>query len=221
MEDIHTTDEIRQGELQALTRAERRDLQTQRILEAAKCCFVRSGFQGASMQQICTEADMSPGALYRYFPSKEAIIEAIAEADRREDAEIFATVLGNPSPVDGIVETGLAHIRHVHERGLAPLFAEIRAESMRNEAICQTCVQSRGQVAAMIRDYLEAAIARGEIDPPVDLDTLLVMIMAVGEGIAMNDLPGMGFSPERLEPLLRAMVEGMLRPKKTAAAQGA
>ena len=72
----------------AMTRAERRDQQTQRVLEAAKTCFVRSGFQGASMQEICAQADMSPGALYRYFPSKEAIIEAICAADRREDARV-------------------------------------------------------------------------------------------------------------------------------------
>lgn len=54
---------------QAVTRAERRDQQTQRILDAARACFVRHGFQGASMQQICAEAGMSPGALYRYFAS--------------------------------------------------------------------------------------------------------------------------------------------------------
>jgi hypothetical protein len=46
------------------TRAERRDQQIQRILEAAQACFVRSGFQGASMQQICAECGMSPGALF-------------------------------------------------------------------------------------------------------------------------------------------------------------
>ena len=44
------------------------------ILEAAQRCFVRSGFHHASMQDICAEAGMSPGKLYRYFPSKEAII---------------------------------------------------------------------------------------------------------------------------------------------------
>ena len=43
------------------------------ILAAAQRCFVRSGFHGASMQEICAEAGMSPGNLYRYFPSKEAI----------------------------------------------------------------------------------------------------------------------------------------------------
>ena len=44
------------------------------ILAAAQRCFVRSGFHGASMQDICAEAGMSPGNLYRYFPSKEALM---------------------------------------------------------------------------------------------------------------------------------------------------
>ena len=62
------------------------------ILAAAARCFVRSGFHGASMQDICTEAGMSPGNLYRYFPSKEALIAGIAERDRAEVAQQFASV---------------------------------------------------------------------------------------------------------------------------------
>ena len=60
------------------------------ILAAAQRCFVRSGFHGASMQDICAEAGMSPGNLYRYFPSKEALIAGIAERDRAEVAQQFA-----------------------------------------------------------------------------------------------------------------------------------
>jgi TetR/AcrR family transcriptional repressor of uid operon len=59
-------------------RARNREAQEERILTAAMNCFIRSGFRGASMNEICSEAGMSPGALYRYFPSKEAIIEKIA-----------------------------------------------------------------------------------------------------------------------------------------------
>ena len=54
----------------AQLQSDRRD----EILGAAQRCFVRSGFHGASMQDICAEAGMSPGNLYRYFPSKEALI---------------------------------------------------------------------------------------------------------------------------------------------------
>ena len=66
--------------------ADRRD----EILSAAQRCFVRSGFHQTSMQEICTEAGMSAGNLYRYFPSKEAIIAGIAERDRAEVAQDFA-----------------------------------------------------------------------------------------------------------------------------------
>src|SRR5215211_1526704 len=61
------------------------------ILQAAARCFARSGFHGASMQDICAEATMSPGNLYRYFPSKEALIAGIAERDRAEVAQEFAS----------------------------------------------------------------------------------------------------------------------------------
>jgi TetR/AcrR family transcriptional repressor of uid operon len=198
----------------SMSRAEKRDQQTQRIMDAAKNCFVRHGFQGASMQQICTECGMSPGALYRYFPSKESIIEAITEADRREDSEIFSAMFDNPSVVDGVVEAAMAHIRHVHDRNIAPLFAEIRAESMRNPAIRLTCHENMSAVSGRLGLYIGSAIERGEIDPPGDLPTVLAMFMAIGEGLAINDLPTLGFAPDKLEPLVRGTIEGMLRPRK-------
>lgn len=195
-----------------LTRAERRDQQVRRILDAAKTCFVRYGFQGASMQQVCAEAGMSPGALYRYFRSKEAIIEAICEADRAEDAKLFARVLQNPSVVDGVVEGAMAHMRHMHETNAAPLFAEIYAESMRNDVVGVTCLENAQNVQEMFHGYLASAIRRGEIDPVVDLDALLPSLMAIAHGMALNDLPSLGISYEKLERVIRATVEGLLRP---------
>ncbi len=52
------------------------------ILDAAEQCFSRSGFHQTSMSDICQAAGMSPGNLYRYFPSKEAIIAGIIERHR-------------------------------------------------------------------------------------------------------------------------------------------
>lgn len=197
---------------QTLSRAERRDQQTQRILDAAKLCFVRSGFQGASMHEICAEAGMSPGALYRYFSSKEAIIEAICEADRREDARIFEAVLSNPNVIDGLVFGAMTHIRYVHETNAAPLFAQICAEAMRNGAVESTCRFHMEQVQAMFRDYIGRARERGEIDPPVELDIVVPTLMAIVHGMALNDLPSIGVPFEKLEVLVRASLEGMLRP---------
>lgn len=204
-----------------VSRAERRDLQTQRILDAAKTCFVRSGFQGASMHQICAEAGMSPGALYRYFASKEAIIEAITDQHRRDDAELYARMFSNPDVIDGVVQTALAHVRQVHERRMAPLFAEIRAESMRNPTIERCCMLNMEAIRVQFRDYLRAAEERGEIAPLVDLDTLMTALMAIDEGLALNDLLSQGVDPAKLETLVRASVIAILRPSAAHAAAGA
>ena len=60
----------------------------------------------------------------------------------------------------------------------------------------------------MFRGYLGGAIERGEIDPPVDLETLLPTIMAIGHGMALNDLPSLGVPLDKLEILVRAIDRG-------------
>src|SRR3954466_1279940 len=104
------------------------------ILSAAQTCFARSGFHQTSMQEICAEAGMSPGNLYRYFPSKEAIIAGIAERDR---AEVGAE-LGAAKFTDDFFATFEALARHhLVERNAddVGLCTEMVAESRRNPAI--------------------------------------------------------------------------------------
>ncbi|MGL4490965.1 MAG: TetR/AcrR family transcriptional regulator [Rhizobiaceae bacterium] len=196
-------------------RAEKREAQTARIMDAARKCFVQSGFRGASMHEICREADMSPGALYRYFPSKEAIIEAIAENDRREDQMILSTMTEGPTLIDGFMKAGMAHFAMVRERGMAPLFTEIRAESMRNEAVRNVCMTNQNQVIQAFHAFLTYGVARGEIKPILELDAIVPMILAIGEGIIMGDLEEKGVSPDKIETVLRAMLNAVLRPVNT------
>src|SRR5215467_9131451 len=49
----------------------------QEILAAAKACFARDGFLGISIADICQEAGISPGHLYHYFDSKDAILDVV------------------------------------------------------------------------------------------------------------------------------------------------
>ena len=54
-------------------------VQRERILVAARQCFIDKGFHGASMALIADTAGMSPGLMYRYFPSKNAIVLEIIQ----------------------------------------------------------------------------------------------------------------------------------------------
>ncbi len=160
---------------------------------------------------------MSPGALYRYFPSKEAIIEAIAEAERAEDAEIFEKMLDNPDVVDGFVSAAIAHLEHVHRCGTAPLFTEVRAEGMRNAAVRKSCEASMEHAQQSIHNYLQTAIDRGEISPRAPLEILLPVMMAIGEGLVLADLPAKGVPVEQIEKLMRAAITANLRPANSPA----
>ena len=60
--------------------------------------------------------------------------------------------------------------------------------------------------------YLGEAQERGEIDPPVELDVVLPVMMSIAHGMALNDLPARGVPLEKLEILFRAIAGGMLRP---------
>src|SRR5580704_9593447 len=51
-------------------------LNRERILEAAKEAFTRSG-PNASLDDIAREAGVGPGTLYRHFPTRDALIEAV------------------------------------------------------------------------------------------------------------------------------------------------
>ena len=57
------------------------------ILDAAERSFVRAGFHRTTMQDVAAEAGMSPGNLYRYFPSKDALVAGLCERDRGELGE--------------------------------------------------------------------------------------------------------------------------------------
>src|SRR5918995_5580677 len=62
------------------------------ILNAAERSFCRSGFHRTTMQDVAAEAGMSPGNLYRYFPSKDALVAGLCERDRAGLANEFAEV---------------------------------------------------------------------------------------------------------------------------------
>src|SRR3569833_2476805 len=106
------------------------------IMAAAERRFVRSGFHQTSMQEICAEVGMSPGNLYRYFPSKEALIAGIAERDRAEVAQEFA----NADLSQGLfaVLKGMAH-HHFTVRPIeqVKLCTEVMAEARRNPEIAR------------------------------------------------------------------------------------
>src|SRR6478735_1067894 len=127
---------LRRGKAMTKLNIQRQTDRRDEILSAAQRCFVRSGFHQASMQEICAEAGMSAGNLYRYFPSKEALIAGIAERDRAEVAQDFARA--DLSQGLFAVLEGMAHHHFaVRPKEQVKLCTEIMSEARRNTEIAR------------------------------------------------------------------------------------
>lgn len=58
---------------------EHKDEVRRRLLEAARTCLERAGYQDVTTRAILAEAELSTGTFYNYFRSKEHLYEALAE----------------------------------------------------------------------------------------------------------------------------------------------
>lgn len=180
------------------------------VLAAARSCFARSGFHGASMQQICAEAQMSPGALYRYFPSKEAIIEAIAEEERVDAAACGAALHGEGDIIDRITATGMDYLRQTLDPDTGGLMVEIWSESIRNTAIGRRFHEIEAEVRRAFHAELTRAQAAGEIDRSIDIAVALTVLFAVADGLVMRLQIEDEADIETIEPYLRRVIRGLL-----------
>jgi TetR/AcrR family transcriptional repressor of uid operon len=186
------------------------DNRRQQILDAARLCFARSGFRGASMQEICLAAKISPGGLYRYFPSKEAIIEAIAQDERCGAAELIEAMRGDGPLLDRMTRCALGYFGYMRDPGACELMAEISAESLRNSEIGKRFAKIDQSVRGVMREIFDEAIARGEMPPVADMEATISLIQAAIDGIALRQINDPDLSPARVEPLLRRLLAGVL-----------
>jgi AcrR family transcriptional regulator len=182
------------------------------ILTAAQRCFVRSGFHGASMQDICAEARMSPGNLYRYFPSKEALMAGIAERDRAEVAQEFASA--DLSQGFFAVLEGMAH----HHFAVRPdeqvlLCTEVMAESRRNPEIARISAAFDADVRRWLSDLLHTAAERGDIPGDIDFDGVVTMLMIIADGVWWRRALDRNFDPEAMVPIFMDVTRHMLRSR--------
>ena len=68
------------------------------ILDAAIECFARRGFQRTSMEDIIRESNLSTGAIYSYFQSKDQIIEALANERHDREKQLVQQALAGEWP---------------------------------------------------------------------------------------------------------------------------
>lgn len=107
------------------------------ILDSIKGVFAAKGFDGASMQDLARSAGMSAGNFYRYFPSKNAIIEAMVELDLAHINDQFSEIMASSDPRGTFRRVIKNRIETIVVDDKGPLWAEIEAASGRRTEIAE------------------------------------------------------------------------------------
>jgi TetR/AcrR family transcriptional regulator, repressor for uid operon len=185
-----------------------------RILDAAERSFCLSGFHRTTMQDVAAEAGMSPGNLYRYFPSKDALVAGLCECDRlslgREFSELGATA------GDFLVAfraLGRKHFEHANT-AKAKLCLEIWAEATRNPAIAALQADFDNTLVEQLAAAFERAKGSGFVHPSVNARAVASIVSKLGDGLFVRRAVAADFDPDRevaeVFAVIAALIQGTI-----------
>jgi AcrR family transcriptional regulator len=185
------------------------------ILEAAERAFLRAGFHASSMQDVAAEARMSPGNLYRYFRSKEAIVAGLCARDQEELATNVQTLLSCGNPLAGIEMLLRQHLLE-EPRERFQMIVEIWAEATRKPEIANLCSGIDGHVRGGLAQVIEAAKRLGLAPADVDTNFVVRTMMTIVIGLFKRRAHEADFDGDAELALalavIKAAIEGRIRP---------
>jgi TetR/AcrR family transcriptional regulator, repressor for uid operon len=179
-----------------------------RILDAAELVFARKGFAGATMQEICREAGISPGALYLYFRSKEDLIAGIADRDRRMVMDDFEKAAKAENVLEALSQIGEYYLieRPAHQ---TQLFIEIGAEATRNPRVAAIFQSVDQAIRRTMEDTIRTAQARGQIDSKTDPQAIADLLGALGDGLFWRRATDPGFDSHRTMQVIALVLHAL------------
>ena len=138
---------------------------------------------------IASHMKLTQGALFRHFPSKDAIWEAVMEwVAERLLARVDRAAAQAASPLAALQAIFLAHADFVAEHPGVPrmLFGELqRAEATPAKRLARTLLERYGE---RIRARLEAGKAAGEVSAALDIDAAVTLFVGTLQGLIMQSM---------------------------------
>jgi AcrR family transcriptional regulator len=189
--------------------AAHRAARRRQILDAASRCFVRNGFHATSMQDVLKEAGLSAGAVYRYFPSKAAIVTAIAEETVRDVIRVIEDNTG-VEPVPPLEDT-MARVldavdAHTGPQGNARIAIQVWAEALREPALADLVQVSYARIRSSFVELAKRAQEAGRIPADADPEHAGTVLFGMVPGYILQRLLVGGVDPGIYRSGLRALV---------------
>jgi AcrR family transcriptional regulator len=188
MDDIgdHSTRATRRPRADALRNHER-------VLKAAKAVFSAGG-SDASLEAVARRAGVGIGTLYRHFPTREALFEAVYRHEVEQLADLAEQLKTEVAPVDALRRWLHSNVEFVATKKgmLAALALAVHSSS-------ELYAYSFDRLTRAMGTLLDRAVAAGEIRSDISSEDLLRALVGM---CYMHDQPGWQASVLRLVDVL-------------------
>jgi AcrR family transcriptional regulator len=169
----------------------------ERVLEAAKIVFSAGG-PDASLEAVARQAGVGIGTLYRHFPTREDLFEAVYRREVEQLSELAEQLKDDAAPTEALRRWLRSTVQFVATKKgmMAALAVVVSANS-------ELAAYSSAHLTAAIDALLARAVAAGEVRADVNADDLLRALVGM---CYMHDQPGWQDSVVRL---LDVFVDGL------------
>jgi AcrR family transcriptional regulator len=168
-----------------------------RLIDAAKAMFSEGGAE-TSLEAIARAAGVGIGTLYRHFPTRDTLIEAVYRTETQHLARAAPRFSETLPPVEALRAWLRLFVDHIATKQvMSPVLASMVAGPS------ELYAESGAQVKAAIASLVDRAVASGEIRLDIDpLDLLRALAGVAG----ISSAPGWEESAKRLVDILIAGV---------------
>jgi AcrR family transcriptional regulator len=153
----------------------------ERVLEAAKVVFSAGGPE-ASLEAVARTAGVGIGTLYRHFPTREALFEAVYRREVQQLADLAEKLKQEPHPIDALRQWMRSNVKFVAtKKGMS---AALALAAYKNSKLFS---YSFDQLNRAVGGLLDRAIAAGETRDDVSSEDLLRALVGM---CYTHDQPG-------------------------------
>jgi len=192
------------------------------ILEAAWKCFMEKGFHNTTMQDIYQAANLSPGAVYNYFSSKEDIVVASVNEFKDWMISSLASVISeNPNESFAkVIQFWLSLVKQGDIGQSISVQLDLYSEATRNSYIREAVLKNQDATHAKLIELIKRSQQAGVFNARLDPLSIARAVMGMVFGIMIHkslepdvDLDAYG---EVCEAMLKGTFSGPpVKSKKT------
>lgn len=185
----------------------------QRILDGAHRAMLSGGYRGTTMPAIASEADVSVGLLYRYFESKEELYLAMCDYVSQAQLDELAVQMGQiADPMERLARVVGHFVDSLEAERWGAIITTGWAEADVQPALRDLLRRRCDQIRAFGAMFLREAVARGEMEPDLDVEELSLAAAMLMDGVIAHQAElGDRFDPELVQRSVIALIGRTLR----------